>query len=205
MAHTNTTTSEIMYHHGTSDPTDYQVGDVLVCIVDGCGLSKGELYIAQAVTRRKTRSRVVTTLTVSANLKIVEVIEAEAFFRRTRVLVEVMAPHGQVTLHSFPDAEQLDVWCAFTRTPANRTRNKRYVEAEPSPPESCRFTAMCIPGELDDGSDAEWYVYDLLFRTSDKIGAGPQSRSLAIWTARQATRAHNDRAREDAEDEAVES
>jgi hypothetical protein len=105
-----------------------------------------------------------------------------------RVVAEVMAPNGNVTLHSFPDPEELDVWCAFTRTPANWIRNKRYVEAVPTPPASCRFTAMCVPGELDDGSDANWYVYDLMFRTSDKVGAGPQSRSLAVFTARQSNR-----------------
>jgi hypothetical protein len=185
----NTNDTEIMYHHGTSDPADYQVDDVLVCIAAGQGLQVGELYIAQAVARRKARGRVITTVTVSANFKVIEVIEAEAFLRRTRVLVEMMAPNGQVTVHSFPDPEELDVWCAFTRTPPNRIRNKHYVQAEPTPPGSCRFTAMCVPGELDDGSDAEWYVYDLMFRTSDKVGAGPQSRSLAVWTAREANRA----------------
>jgi hypothetical protein len=49
-----------------------------------------------------------------------------------------------------------------------------------------------MPGEIDDGSDATWYVYDLLFRTSDKVGVGPQSRSLAIWMARYATRVQNE-------------
>jgi hypothetical protein len=182
----NRSSEEIVYHHGTTDPTDYQTEDVLMCIADGHGLQKGELYVAQAVARRKARGRIVTTVTVTANFKVFEIIDAEGFLRRTRVLAEVMSADGNVKLHNFPDAEQLDVWCAFTHVPANRIRNKRYVEAEPSPPESNRFTAMCIPGELDDGSDANWYVYDLLFRTSDKIGTGPQSRSLAIWTARNA-------------------
>jgi hypothetical protein len=171
MANTSNEASngQIMHHHGTSDPADYQVDDVLVCIAAGHGLQVGELYIAQAVARRKAHGRVVTTVTVTTpNFKFIQVLETEAFLRRTRVLVEVMAPNGNVTLHSFPDPEQLNVWCAFTRTPANRTRNKRYVEAEPTPPASCRFTAMCIPGELDDGSDATWYVCDLMFRTSDK-------------------------------------
>jgi hypothetical protein len=81
------------------------------------------------------------------------------------------------------------VWCAFAaRTPANRVRNKRYVEAEPTSPKSCRFTAVCVPGELDDGSDAQWYVFDLMLRTSDKVGTGPQSRSLAVFTARESNR-----------------
>ena len=44
---------------------------------------------------------------------------------------------------------------------------------------SRRFTAMCVPGELNDGADADWYVFALLFRTSDKVGTGPQARSLA--------------------------
>jgi hypothetical protein len=35
-------------------------------------------------------------------------------------------------VHSFPDAEELAVWCAFTRIPADRVRNKRYVQAEPN-------------------------------------------------------------------------
>jgi hypothetical protein len=82
---------------------------------------------------------------------------------------------------------------------ANRIRNRRYVAAQPSPLEICRFTAMCVPGEFDDGSDANWYVYDLLFRTSDKIGAGPQSRSLAIWTARNANRVQNESDGEEAD------
>jgi predicted methyltransferase len=150
------------------------------------------VYITQAVARLKARGRIITTVTVSANLKVIEVIDAEAFLRRTRVVAEVMAPNGRVTVQSFPDAEQLDVWCAFTHTPANRVRNKRYVEAEPSPPASCRFTAMCVPDELDDGSDATWYVYDLLFRASDKVGAGSQSRSLARWTAHEASRVQNE-------------
>jgi hypothetical protein len=47
---------------------------------------------------------------------------------------------------------------------------------------------MCVPGELDDGSDANWYVYDLLLRTSDKVGAGPQARSLAVFQARESNR-----------------
>jgi len=115
--------------------------------------------------------------------------------------VDVIEPSGRVRLHSFPDTEELAVWCAFTRMPADRVRNRRYVPAEPTPPASCRFTAMCVPGELDDGSDADWYVYDLLFRTSDKVGAGRQCRSLAIWTAREANRVQNegDCAREEVE------
>lgn len=194
----NTSSEEIMYHHGTTDPTDYQVDDVLVCIADGHGLKKGELYIAQAVVRRKAPGRVVTTVTVSADFRLFEVLDAEAFMRRTRVVVDVMEANGQSRTHNFPDAEQLDVWCAFTRMPPNRIRNKHYVEAESSPPATCRFTAMCVPGEDDDGSDAEWYVYDLLFRTSDKVGAGPQSRSLAIWTARESNRASLENTDEDA-------
>jgi hypothetical protein len=75
------------------------------------------------------------------------------------------------------EAGRPGVWWAFTRTSPDRARNKQYVQAEPTPPAECRFTAMCLPGELDDSSDAEWYVYDLMFRTSDKVGAGPQSRS----------------------------
>jgi hypothetical protein len=89
----------------------------------------------------------------------------------------------------------------YARVPPDRIRNKRYVIAEPSPPENCRFAAMCIPGELDDGSDAVWYVYQLLLRTSDKIGAGPPSRSLAIWTARNATHVQNESDREGANHE----
>jgi hypothetical protein len=150
------------------------LGDVLVCIADGHGLQKGELYF-----------------------KVIEVIDAEAFLRRTRVLVEVMAPHGQVTVRSFPDAEQFDVWCAFTRTPANRVRNKRYVEAEPTPPKSCRFTAVCVPGELDMAlTHSGTSTIDV--PDSDKVGAGPQSRSLAVWTAREANRVQNESEREEA-------
>jgi hypothetical protein len=134
----NVNTEQIMHHHGTTDPTDYQVEDVLMCIADGQGLHRGELYITEAVARRRARGRVVTTVTVSANFRVLEVVEAEAFLRRTRVVVEVMAPNGDVTVHSFPDSERLDVWCAFTRTPANRVRNKHYVEAEPTPPGRAR-------------------------------------------------------------------
>jgi hypothetical protein len=198
-----TNSEDIKHYHGTTDPTDYQVDDVLVCIADGHGLKKGELYIARAVARRKAPGRVVTTVTVSSNFRLFEVLDAEAFLRRTRVLVEIMGSNGAVTLHSFPDAEELDVWCAFAHMPPNRIRNKRYVEAEPSPPASCRFTAMCVPGELDDGSDASWYVYDHVFRTSDKIGVGPQSRSLAIWTARNANRVQNESDGEEADHESA--
>lgn len=197
----NGTNDEIMYHHGIMDPTDYQVDDVLVCIADGHGLQKGELYVAQAVARRKARGRVITTVTVSANFRVIEVIEAEAFLRCTRVVAEIMEANGQVKVHNFPDAEELDVWCVITRVPPNRIRNKRYIEAEATPPESCRFTAMCVPGEIDDGSDANWYVYDLLFRTADKIGSGPQSRSLAVWTARTNNRLPNESDHEEADDE----
>ena len=56
---------EIMYHHGTSDPTDYQVDDVLVCVAAGHGLALGEHYLAHAVERRSASGRVVTTVTVS--------------------------------------------------------------------------------------------------------------------------------------------
>jgi hypothetical protein len=69
----NTSSDEIMDHDGTTDPTDYQVEDVLVCIADGHGLKQGELYSAQAVARRKGRGRVVTTVTVSAHFKVIEV------------------------------------------------------------------------------------------------------------------------------------
>lgn len=147
MANTNSEVNieQIMYHHGTTDPTDYQVEDVLLCIADGHGLKKGELYIAQSVARRKARGRVDTTVTVTtASFKFIEVLEAEAFLRRTRVLVEVMAPNGEVTVHSFPDAEEL--WCAFTHTPANRVRNKRYVEAEPTPPRRVPLHRDVRPG-----------------------------------------------------------
>ncbi len=199
MAHANS--EEILHHHGTSDPTDYQVDDVLVCIAEGHGLQKGELYIAQVVTRRRARDRVVTTLTVAADLRLFEVPDAEAFLRRTRVVAEVMAADGSVKLRSFQNAEELDVWAVYARVHPNRIRNKRYVEAEPSPPENCRFAAMCIPGELDDGSDAVWYVYDLALRTSDKIGTGRQSLCLAIWTARNATLVQNESDREEADHE----
>lgn len=191
---------EIMYHHGTSDPTDYQVDDVLVCVAAGHGLAVGEHYLAHAVEHRRACGRVVTTVTVSStnDFDLVEVVEADAFLRRTRVLVDVIEPSGRVRRHSFPDPEELAVWCAFTRVPADRIRNQRYVPAEPTPPASGRFTAMCVPGELDDGSDANWYVYDLVFRTSDKVGVGPQCRSLAIWTAREANRVQNESDREEA-------
>lgn len=199
----NTDNDEIMYHHATTDPTDYQVDDVLVCVAAGHGLKVGELYLAQAVARRKARGYVVTTVTVTADLKVTEVLHAEAFLRRTRVVAEIMEANGQIKVHNFPDAEELDVWCVVTRVPPNRIRNKRYVEAEPTPPGSCRFTAMCIPGELDDGSDAEWYVYDLLFRTSEKIGSGPQSRSLAVWTARTSNRVQNESDHDEADHESA--
>jgi hypothetical protein len=199
----NTNNEQIMHHHGTTDPADYQVEDVLVCIAAGPGLDVGGLYIAEAVARRKAHDRVVTTVTVmAADFKRIEVIHAEGFLRRTRVVVEVMHPNGRVTGHSFPDAEELDVWCAFTHMPANRVRNKHYVPAEPTPPASCRFTAMCIPGELDDGSDANWYVYDLLLRMSDQVGAGPQARTLAVFTAREANRTWIDSESESESEEA---
>lgn len=60
---------------------------------------------------------------------------------------------------------------------------------------------MCIPGELDDGSDATWHVHDLRFRTSDKIAVGPQSRSLAVWTARQSNRVSIESEREETDHE----
>jgi hypothetical protein len=201
MTNTNTEDAQTVYHHGTTDPMDYQVDDVLVCIAAGHGLQLGELYVAQAVARRKARGRVVTSVTVSANFKVIEVLHAEAFLRRTRVVAEIMEANGQVKVHNFPDAEELDVWCVLTHVPPNRIRNKRYVEAKPSPPESCRFTAMCVPGELDDGSDADWYVYDLLFRTADKVGCGPQSRSLAVWTARTSNQSPNESDHEEADHE----
>ena len=113
----NTNSEAIMYHHGTSDPTDYQVDDVLVCVATGYGLKAGELYVAQAVARRKTRGRVVTAVTVTANSTVIEILHAEGFLRRTRVVAEIMSPDGQVRPHSLPDPEQLDVWCAFSRTP----------------------------------------------------------------------------------------
>ena len=93
--------------------------DVLVCIADGHGLQKGELYIAQVVTRRRMRDRVVTTLTVSANLRLFEVLDATAFLRRTRLVAEVMAADGSVKLRSFQNAEELDVWAVYARVPPN--------------------------------------------------------------------------------------
>ena len=55
--------------------------------------------------------------------------------------------------------------------------------------EDCRFTAMCVPGDLDDGTDTNWYVYDLRLRTSVNVGAGASARILALQMARNATRA----------------
>jgi hypothetical protein len=62
-----------------------------------------------------------------ADFGVVEVVEADGFSRRTRVLVDVIEPSGRVRLHSFPDADELAVWCAFTRIPVDRIRNQRYV------------------------------------------------------------------------------
>ena len=98
--------------------------DVLVCIADGHGLQKGELYIAQVVTRRRMRDRVVTTLTVSANLGLFEVLDATAFLRRTRLVAEVMAADGSVRLRSFQNAEELDVWAVYARVPPNRIQDR---------------------------------------------------------------------------------
>src|ERR1044072_8102863 len=92
---------EIMYHHGSSNPTDYQVDDVLVCIAAGHGLEIGKHYLAHAVERRRTRSRLVTTVTVSdRDFDMTAVVCAEKFLRRTRVLVEVIEAGGQVKCHS---------------------------------------------------------------------------------------------------------
>lgn len=42
------------------------------------------------------------------------------------------------------------------------------------------------------------FRYDVVFRTSDKVGAGPQCRSLAIWTVREANRVQNESDRQEA-------
>ena len=189
---TDANSEGIIHIRGTFDPTDYQVDDVLVCIAEGQGLQKGERYIAQVVTRRRTGDRVVTTLTVSAvsaNLRLLEISDAEAFLRRTRFVAEVRSA-GNVRLYSFLNAEEFNVWCALNRMRPKQIRNRHYVEAQASPPD--RFVAICVPGELDDGSDADWYIYDLLFRTSEKTGFGPQLRSIAIRTARDANRVESE-------------
>jgi hypothetical protein len=54
--------------------------------------------------------------------------------------------------------------------------------------EVCRFTAMCVPGDRDDGSDAGWHVYDRLSRISKKVGTGAAAEALAITAAREANR-----------------
>lgn len=184
---------EILYHHVTSDPTDFQVDDVLVCIEASQGLVEGTRYLALEVSRRKDGPCVRTKVVVcNETLDFVEVSEAERYLRRTRVLVEFVEPGGRVRKHSFPDVAQMDAWCTLTGVAPHRVRRVEHVVAEAMPAASCRFTAMCVPGELDDGSDGSWFVYDLLFRTSDKIGDGPQSRSLAVWMAREANRKNRD-------------
>jgi hypothetical protein len=47
----NTNDDEIIYQYGASDPTDYQVEDMLVCIAAGHGLQKGELWTAREANR----------------------------------------------------------------------------------------------------------------------------------------------------------
>jgi hypothetical protein len=66
----------------------------------------------------------------------------------------------------------------------NKTRNLE-SDFRVSLPQNSRFTAMSVPGDLDDGSDTGWHVCDLELLRSYKIGTGPESRSIALRTARE--------------------
>jgi hypothetical protein len=55
--------------------------------------------------------------------------------------------------------------------------------------QNVRYTAMCVPGERDDGSDSGWHVYDLHSRTSRKVGVGNLAERQAMDSAREANRA----------------
>src|SRR3954454_20022878 len=52
--------------------------------------------------------------------------------------------------------------------------------------QNVRYTALCVPGDRDDGSDSGWHVYDLHSRTSKKVGVGQLAERQAIDSAREA-------------------
>jgi hypothetical protein len=55
--------------------------------------------------------------------------------------------------------------------------------------QNVRYTAMCVPGDRDDGSDSGWHVYDVHSRASRKVGVGNVAGRQATDAAREANRA----------------
>lgn len=80
---------------------------------------------------------------------------------------------------------------------ANRKGGARGPDAAPArqrgplggEDQDVRYTAMCVPGDRDDGSDSGWHVYDLHSRTSRKVGVGNLAGRQATEAAREADRA----------------
>jgi len=133
---------------------------------------------APRITNRPCTSTV-ATLKIPAGIQrrrtAFEVCPAEAVLVRTRGVAQLEAA----------EREDLERRCAVSRVACAFSM---YHAADRLRTENTRYTAMCVPGELPDGADSTWFVYDLHARTSERIGAGAAAQEVAGRMARTANR-----------------
>lgn len=48
-----------------------------------------------------------------------------------------------------------------------------------------RYTVMCVPGRLEDGSDSAWFVVEQKTQQSALIGEGDALRTVALRVCRE--------------------
>lgn len=173
----------ITYHDVQIDPSDYQVEDIVRCVAPHPWLLINNLYLVHAVRRRWMPAGIVSAVTVIAHGRFVEVCPAEPVLVPTRGIAQQKDADGSSATRTFPDHEDLERWRAVARV-----ARLHHGAADRRCPESVRYTAMCVPGELADGADSTWFVYDLHARTSEKIGAGAAAQEVAGRMARTANR-----------------
>ena len=176
----------ITNHDMQTNPGDYQVNDVVRCVAPYPWLLLNNLYVVHAVRRRWMPAGIVSVVTVLAHGRVVEVRPAEPVLVPTRDNAPQNAADGSHATRTFPDREDLARWRAVARVA--RAHRLNHVVADRPRPGSARYTAMCVPGELADGADSTWFVYDLHARTSEKIGAGVEAQEVAGRMARTANR-----------------
>jgi hypothetical protein len=107
---------------------DYEVDDVVLCLVTGKGLVAGAVYSVYAVSRRRTGSGLLTTVTVNADFALIEVDPAEPVLRRTRVQVTRKVQGGSDKVHTFQDVIEFESWRAANDVSREELYGLRYVE-----------------------------------------------------------------------------
>jgi hypothetical protein len=119
--------SNVEYHHDQIDGTDFEPGQLLICIANRQGLQKGRIYKAEAVTWRRN----VVTVTVRVADQAIAVCPAERQLRRTFLQVDVMGEDGTTARHSFLGFDDCLEWSESTGIPYEQFGNFRLVEADP--------------------------------------------------------------------------